>query len=110
MLPAHELFLLLSDETRLRCLTLLSVEEELCVCELSHTLESIQPKISRHLSLLRRSKLVLHERRGKWVYYRLNTNLTAKNVSILSGILDELKDTEPFRSDHKKLIHFNGYL
>lgn len=105
-MPAHELFLLLSDQTRLRCLALLNVEAELCVCELCHILESIQPKVSRHLSLLRKSKVVLDERRGKWVYYKLNADIDLKNCSILSGILDGLQDCEPFNSDHKKLIKY----
>ena len=46
----NELFSLLSDETRLRCLVLLQKEGELCVCEISQIIGSIQPKISRHLS------------------------------------------------------------
>lgn len=45
-------FNLLSDSTRLRCLSLLAQEGELCVCELTYTLKMVQPKISRHLALL----------------------------------------------------------
>jgi ArsR family transcriptional regulator, arsenate/arsenite/antimonite-responsive transcriptional repressor len=99
----HELFSLLSDETRLRCLVLLSVEKELCVCELGKILESIQPKVSRHLSLLRKSGLVFDERRGQWVYYRLNRNLESWVEKILTGVLSELKKCEPYASDFKHL-------
>lgn len=98
-----EFFSLLSDETRLRCLMLLSVEGELCVCDLSQTLDCIQPKVSRHLSLLRNSKVVADERRGQWVYYRLNENLDKEKREILAGIVEKLKHSPFFVSDRKKL-------
>lgn len=66
-----DLFSLLADETRLRLLLLLQRAGELCVCDLVSALETTQPKISRHLALLRRSGVVCDERRGQWVYYRM---------------------------------------
>ena len=53
MITPTELFTLLSDQTRLRCILLLIKEKEVCVCEFTHILNSIQPKISRHLAYLR---------------------------------------------------------
>ncbi len=41
IMTPNELFSLLSDETRLRCLVLLQKEGELCVCEISQLIESI---------------------------------------------------------------------
>lgn len=103
MITPNELFALLSDETRLRCLLLLNKKKELCVCEFSHTLESIQPKISRHLAYLRKSGLVLDERRGQWVYYSLNPSLPKWTQNIIECTLDNLMQEEPFCSDIKKL-------
>lgn len=102
MLSPQEFFNLLSDETRLRCLLLLQKEKEFCVCELSAILESIQPKISRHLSLLRTSGLVLDERRGQWVYYRLNDEIPRWMQQVLEATLENLKDTKPHQSDFEK--------
>lgn len=65
----------LADETRLRCLTLLHTEGKLCVCELTWALDLLQPKISRHLALLRQNQILLDSREGQWVYYQLNPNL-----------------------------------
>lgn len=48
-----QLFKNLSDDTRLSLVLLLREKGELCVCELSETLRQSQPKISRHLALLR---------------------------------------------------------
>ena len=31
-----------------------------------------QPKVSRHMALLREAGLVIDRREGKWIYYRLS--------------------------------------
>lgn len=103
MITPTALYNLLSDETRLRCLMLLHKEKELCVCELSMTLESSQPKVSRHLSMLRNSGIVSDERRGQWVYYRLNPLLPDWAKNIITSSFENLKKVEPCYSDIKKL-------
>lgn len=104
MIKHQELFKFLSDETRLRCILLLQREKELCVCELSHTIGMIQPKISRHLALLRQSGLVSDERRGQWVYYRFGEKLQPTWKKIIISIVEELKEIEPYRSDYQNLL------
>ncbi|MFV8569758.1 ArsR/SmtB family transcription factor [Marinobacter sp. SBS5] len=69
------LFRALSDELRLTTLLLIRREKELCVCELTEAFEVSQPKVSRHLAILRDSGLVATERRGQWVYYSINPSL-----------------------------------
>ena len=64
------MFRAFSDRTRLRILHLLK-SGELCVCDLVRVIGSPQPKISRHLSYLRKAGLVLSRRDGLWMYYRL---------------------------------------
>ncbi|MGK0247418.1 MAG: ArsR family transcriptional regulator [Oleispira sp.] len=78
-----ELFKALSDITRLHCILLIQQEQELCVCELMAALELSQPKISRHLALLRESNLLETERRGQWMYYRLPSVLEHWVLTIL---------------------------
>lgn len=65
----------LADDTRLRCLLMISQEKELCVCELTEALQESQPKVSRHLAQLRQCGLLTDRRQGKWVFYRLNPDL-----------------------------------
>ena len=103
MMNPEEIFSLLSDETRLRILLLLHLEKELCVCELSHILGGIQPKISRHLALLKKSGLVLDDRRGQWVYYRFNDGAEKWIKQIISIIYKEKKEVEPYCSDSNAL-------
>lgn len=65
----------LADNTRARIALLLASQGELCVCDLTQALDLSQPKISRHLALLRESGLVQDERRGQWIYYQLHPDL-----------------------------------
>lgn len=76
-------FKCLADDTRLKSLLLILEHQELCVCDLQQALELSQPKVSRHLSELRKCDLLMDERRGRWVYYRLHPQLPAWATGIL---------------------------
>ncbi|MDW5498796.1 metalloregulator ArsR/SmtB family transcription factor [Pseudomonas lundensis] len=78
-----QLFKNLSEETRLTLVLLLRQAGELCVCELSGALAESQPKISRHLAMLRESGLLLDRREGKWIYYRLSPHMPAWAAAII---------------------------
>lgn len=96
-----DFFKCLSDPTRLDILKLVIAKQNVCVCELTEQLELSQPKISRHLALLRNLSILLDQRQGQWVYYRLNPNLPewAKSVlSIISNQNDEMIKTNPINS------------
>jgi len=98
-----QFFKILADLTRLRVLTLLSREGELCVCELTHALGEVQPKISRHLALLREAGVALDRRQGQWIYYRLNPNLTEWARAVLYETTEGIGKQTPFNSDRHAL-------
>lgn len=102
-IQADQFFKILSDLTRLRVLTLLSREGELCVCELTHALGEIQPKISRHLALLREAGVVLDRRQGQWIYYRVNPELPAWARDVLMTTSDGVITQPPFNEDLQAL-------
>jgi ArsR family transcriptional regulator len=102
-LKPDELLKLLSDTTRLRSLMLLLNEGELCVCELTHALGEIQPKISRHLAALRDSQVVMDRRSGQWIYYRINPGLPAWAVDVLNATLAGMKGDKRYLEDARKL-------
>ena len=54
----ESVFNTLSDPTRLRALMVIQSEGEVCVCELTYALQESQPKISRHLALMRDAGIV----------------------------------------------------
>ena len=65
------IFKALADETRLRILALLLMEQELCVCDIIASLRLPQSTVSRHLAYLRKSGLVNDRRCGLWMYYSM---------------------------------------
>ena len=94
---------LLADTTRLRCLMLLLQEGKLCVCELTHALDDIQPKISRHLATLRDARIVIDQRAGQWIYYQINPELPDWAKQMLKSTLKGTIGQKPFNQDLKKL-------
>ncbi|WP_260606205.1 metalloregulator ArsR/SmtB family transcription factor [Vibrio cholerae] len=82
------LYKALSEETRLKSLLLMQRQGELCVCDLMQALNLSQPKVSRHLAELRKHELVIDERRGKWVYYRINPTLESWVKQVLEITLN----------------------
>ncbi|WP_339487768.1 metalloregulator ArsR/SmtB family transcription factor [Pseudomonas sp. EL_65y_Pfl2_R95] len=83
-----EVFRCLADDTRARITLLIASEGELCVCELTAALEQSQPKISRHLALLRTCGLLMDRRQGQWVYYRLHPELPGWVTSMLREVAE----------------------
>ncbi|MFB6327238.1 transcriptional regulator [Pantoea deleyi] len=87
-----QLFKNLSDETRLNLVLLLREKGELCVCELTSMLKESQPKISRHLALLRDTGLLIDRRDGKWIYYRLSPHMPAWAAAVIEQVYLCLRD------------------
>jgi ArsR family transcriptional regulator len=73
----------LNDPIRRRILALLLIHDERCVCDLNAVLDAPQPKVSRHLGVLREAGLVLTRRAGVWMHYRLHPELPAWAVRVL---------------------------
>lgn len=92
-----------ADQTRLRTVLLLEQEGELCVCELMHALDVIQPKISRHLALLRDLKVVSSRRQGQWIYYQLTPELPSWASNIIKSLQQGAAGTLPFSTDIENL-------
>lgn len=83
LLTSLQLFKNLSDETRLGIVLLLREMGELCVCDLCTALEQSQPKISRHLAMLRESGVLLDRKQGKWVHYRLSPHIPSWAAQVI---------------------------
>lgn len=96
-----DFFKCLSDPTRLDILKMVMAKDNVCVCEMTAALNLSQPKISRHLALLRNLSILLDQRKGQWVYYRLNPDLPewAHSVlNIISNQNDEIINTYNIQS------------
>ena len=93
----------LSDSTRLRLVNLLFKFGELCVCDLVDALEISQPKISRHLALLRESGLLESRKAGLWVFYRLNPELPEWASATIRHLNDGSQGDELYLQDANRL-------
>lgn len=78
------IFKALADPTRLRLLSLLAANGEMCGCDLEGPLGLSQPTISHHLRVLTEAGLIIKERRGQWVYARLSAETWASLSEALS--------------------------
>ncbi len=96
-------FKCLSDETRLRCVTLLQKEGRLCVCELTAALDLSQPKISRHLASLRQCNVLVDSREGQWVFYQINPDLPIWAHPILDDALAAVEKNGQLHKDLQRL-------
>lgn len=103
MLDPNLLFEALADETRRRILALLLTRGELCVCDLFGVLDLPQPKVSRHLAVLRESALLVSRKQGTWVYYRLNPDMPLWAAQVLSAMADGVTRLEPYRADKRQV-------
>ncbi len=65
------IFKVLGNETRMNIMFAL-LQGEMCVCDISHVLGMTKSAISHQLNILRESKLVKFERRGKEVFYSVD--------------------------------------
>lgn len=79
-------FKALADETRLKVVQILTTEKR-CACQILEVFNISQSTLSHHMKLLVDSGLVIAEREGKWVYYRLN-NDTLNDLKIFFNAID----------------------
>ncbi len=103
MLTPEILMKSLVDETRLRCVMLLMVETELCVCEFGYALGEVQPKISRHLGTLRENHVMQDRRAGQWVYYRLHPDLPPWAKILIQAVAQGVEGAEIHKEDRERL-------
>ena len=97
-----KLFEALSDRTRLRLLNLMD-GREVCVCYFIEILGQSQPKISRHLAYLRKARIVVARREGKWVHYKIALPPDERVAQILKQTIGALRIEREMQLDLKTL-------
>ncbi len=76
---AHPARLLIVDE--------LSQVDERCVCELTEMIGSDMSTVSRHLAVLKNAGLIVDEKRGQMVFYRLRVKCILKFFDCVESVL-----------------------
>ncbi len=104
------LFSVLSHPVRIKILWILKKKKYSNVHELQKELGISQSNVSQHLSLLRMHKLVIEERKGKEVYYRLTASKKISKVlaSAIHLIAYQLAANSELLSTYGELLSFLG--
>jgi ArsR family transcriptional regulator, lead/cadmium/zinc/bismuth-responsive transcriptional repressor len=77
-----KLFKALSDETRMKITYALTLEEELCVCDVANIVGATTATASHHLRHLKSLGLAKYRKEGKLVYYSLDDDHVKQLIHI----------------------------
>ena len=76
-------FAALADPVRLRLLTLIAADDEVCSCTLIEPLGKSQPTVSHHTKVLAEAGLIRGDKRGRWVWW----SVVPERIEALRGAL-----------------------
>ncbi len=89
------------DRTRLRILSLL-LDGELCVGDIVKVLQVPQPRVSRHLTNLKKAGLVVSRRTGLWVHCSLAPPKSEFHRQLLDCAVTCFKEVPEIKSDNAR--------
>lgn len=84
----NRVFEALAHPDRRRILALLKRRGEMFAGELAERFEFSKPTLSHHLGLLTDAGLVDREKRGQFVYYRINASVFEELVQVFCDLFD----------------------
>ena len=84
--PDVRLLAALADPARLAIVRRLASDGTVCACDFSTDGELSQPTVSHHLRVLREAGIVHGERRGTWIWYRLDPAVGDRLAAIAAEI------------------------
>ncbi len=93
-----EIFKALSEESRLRILSLL-LEREMCVCEIEASLKMTQPNASRHLAALKQCGILDSFKKAQWTYYRVSDRFKEGHAALWEYLQQNLKRLPSYKAD-----------
>jgi ArsR family transcriptional regulator len=70
---------------RLRLLSIVAAQTEVCSCDLEGPLAKSQPTISHHTRVLAEAGLIVGEKRGRWMWWRVEPDRLAQVRAALGG-------------------------
>lgn len=76
----------INDETRLKILRFIDLNDEVCVCDIENSFNMIQSRISRHLKILKEGGFLTVRREGRWAYYSIRKPLDRFRLSVISEL------------------------
>ena len=92
-----QIFKACSDESRLRILSLVFQNKEMCISDLEQILDFTQTKTSRHLIYLKNSGMLTTRKVDQWVFYSLKEEV----YEIVSQIFLFLSTDQILKQDYE---------
>ena len=77
----------LNDETRVKLLKFINLHGSCCVCDLEHSFDMIQSRLSRHLKILKEGGFLRVDRKGRWAYYSIRVPMDEFRQACLKEIM-----------------------
>lgn len=77
-------FAALADPVRLRVLSAIATAGEMCSCDLVNAVGRSQPTVSHHTRALAEAGLIVGDKRGRWVWWRVVPESMAPLRTVLS--------------------------
>jgi DNA-binding transcriptional ArsR family regulator len=93
----------LADPTRLAIVKQLASDGEVCACDFTSCCAVSQPTVSHHLKVLREAGVIASERRGTWIYYRLEPR-AARRISALARLMGRGVERQPRRLGRPAMV------
>lgn len=101
------IFKALSEESRLRILSLI-FEEEMCVCEIETCLKMTQSNASRHLTVLKLSGILDCSKKAQWAYYKISDVFKLEQRELYEYLLRKVKELPTYETDQMEFAKIKG--
>ena len=98
-----QIFKALSDKNRLRIVKMLE-QKSMCVCEITEILQLANSTVSKHLSILKNAGLIVSQKEGRWINYKINPE-SDKYVNALEDIMKDWINDDPVIEKKKKKVY-----
>lgn len=77
----------LADPARLAIVRQLATDGQVCACDFAACNDLAQPTVSHHLRVLREAGVVRGERRGTWIWYALEPDVSERLRALAGELL-----------------------
>lgn len=98
-----QIFKALSDKNRLRIVKMLE-QKSMCVCEITEILQLANSTVSRHLSILKNAGLIVSQKEGRWINYKINPE-SDKYVNALKDIMKDWINDDPVIVEDREKVY-----
>jgi ArsR family transcriptional regulator, arsenate/arsenite/antimonite-responsive transcriptional repressor len=93
-----EILKALADETRLRIISQI-LKSEMCVCEIEECLGLTQSNASRHLTVLKKARILESYKTAQWTYYKISDEFIRENKKLYDYLIIKIGELPCYKND-----------